>query len=324
MVELILYFTAFVLLSGVMAMTDAAVLSISAAEIEAMAAAGKPGAMTLRKLHGHLTRAVVVIVILTNTVNVLGPVLVGNKAVELYGSVVLGAITAILTFTTIVLSEIVPKSIGVHYAPLVSRMAAPAILIVSYAILPLVLALDLFSSIFRKGRRPIGTEAQIRSLARIGSRAGLIEKEESQLIQRTFVLNDKTAGDIMVGAEEIVWLDHGMSIAEAAKKLLHEKYSRFPVFGSSRGDIRGLVISQDVLDAVTTKRAHRSVGAIAREILKIRGTERLDELLLLFRDRKTHMALVIDGGETVGLVTLEDVLEELVGEIEDETDHMHS
>ncbi len=324
MVELILYFAAFVLLSGVMAMTDAAVLSISAAVIEAMAAAGKPGAMTLKKLHSHLTRAVVVIVILTNTVNVLGPVLVGNKAVELYGSAVLGVITAILTFATIVLSEIIPKSIGVHYAPLISRVAAPAILIVSYAILPLVFALDLVSRLFQRGRRPIGTEAQIRSLARIGSRAGLIEKQESQLIQRTFVLNDKTAGDIMIPAEGIVWLDHGMSIAEAATKLLHEKYSRFPVFGSSHGDIRGLVISQDVLNAVTTKRDHRLVSSIAREILKIRETERLDELLLLFRNRKTHMALVIDGGESVGLVTLEDVLEELDGEIEDETDHLRS
>ena len=318
MVELILYIALFLCLSGVMAMVDAAVLSISAAEIEVMVARGRFGSASLKKLHARLTRAVVVIVILTNTTNVLGPVLVGSKAVQLYGTLALGVVTAALTFATVIFSEIIPKSVGVHYAPVISRLAAPAIRLLGLAIYPVVVALDAVSGLFRKGHRPIGTEAQIRSLVNIGSRAGHIEKDESQIIQRTFVLNDKTAADIMIPRRRIASLAADTPIGTAASKMLRRKYSRYPVLSGPEGEVQGLVITQDVLAAFAQGREQRPVGSIAREILKVESTEALDELLLLFRNRRTHMAIVMASGKALGLVTMEDVLEELVGEIEDE------
>mgnify|MGYP002624551356 FL=1 len=174
MIELILYIVIFIALSGLMAMIDAAVLSVSRAEVEEMVQKQLWGAAALQGIAQRITRAVVVIVLVTNSINVLGPILAGNKAIELYGSTVIGVITAILTLGTIVFSEIIPKSLGTHYAPLIARMAAPTIRALTIALYPLVVALEWTSNLLKSGERPVGTEPQIRSLVNLGSRAGHI------------------------------------------------------------------------------------------------------------------------------------------------------
>ena len=98
----------------------------------------------------------------------------GTKAVELYGDAGIGVLTALLTFLTIVFSEIIPKSLGMRYAPLIARLSAPAILGLVYALYPIVVLLGWVSSVFASGKRPIGTEAQVRSLVNVGRRAGYI------------------------------------------------------------------------------------------------------------------------------------------------------
>ena len=188
MFELCLYVIVFIAMSGLLAMVDAAVLSVSQAEVEELVLSQAWGAVSLRSISHHITRAVVIIVMITNTVNVLGPILAGSKAIELFGGKVIGIITAILTLGTIVFSEIIPKSLGTHYAPLIARLAAPFILVLIYAHYPIVRFLEWFSSLFKSGERPIGTEAQIRSLATIGRQAGYIGSDEGRLIHRAFIL----------------------------------------------------------------------------------------------------------------------------------------
>jgi CBS domain containing-hemolysin-like protein len=280
----------------------------------------KPGAMALRAIVGRLPRAVVIIVLATNTINILGPILAGKKAVEVYGDTVIGIVTAILTFATIIFSEIIPKSVGAFYAPVISRMAAPIILALIYALYPVVVALAWVSRLFQSGERRIGTETQIRSLVTLGRRAGHIENDEGQLIHRAFILNDKMAVDVMTSLKDIVSVDVSATVREAADRVLHNVYSRYPVFGKSIHNVEGMVMSRDILDAITDGRAHEPVPTIVRPVLTVPASMRSDVLLMLFRRRRIHLAIVQEQGKTVGLVTLEDVLEELVGEIEDEID----
>ncbi|MCK4517077.1 MAG: DUF21 domain-containing protein, partial [Spirochaetaceae bacterium] len=138
MIQLIVLILGFVILSGLMAITEAAVLSVTRAEVEVMVRNGARGAKALRRIKEHITQAVVIIVVFTNTVNVLGPVLVGIRAVELYGNAVIGVVTAILTLGTIVLSEIVPKSLGTHYAPRISLLVATPLRYLIIAAYPVV------------------------------------------------------------------------------------------------------------------------------------------------------------------------------------------
>ncbi len=320
MLILILYIFGFIVLSGLMAMMDAAVLSISPAEVETMAAKGKTGAGALKKLYRHITRAVVVVVAFTNMINVFGPILVGQKAVELYGDVVIGIITAILTFSTIIFSEIIPKSLGVHYAPVISRVAAPFIRVFTLVLYPFVIFLEWVSKLMQRGDRRVGTEDQVRALIRLGGTAGLIEKDEIQMIHRVFGLNDTTAGEIMTPLEKIVSLDGEMRIDAAAETAREKRFSRFPVFRGSFDSVAGCVLARDILEAALEGRGGEPVRTCTHPMPEVSPGEKSDSLLLRFRDLKLHMALVRRDGQTLGLVTLEDVLEELVGEIWDETD----
>ena len=320
MLELALYIVVFIALSGLMAMVDAAVLSISRGEVEEMVLRKMWGAGALQTISQRITRAVVIIVLITNTINILGPILAGKKAIDLYGSTAIGVVTAILTFGTIVFSEIIPKSLGAHYAPLIARVSAPVILSLVYGLFPLVLALEWISNLLKSGRRPIGTEAQIRSLVTIGRRAGYIESDEGHLIHRAFILNDRTAADIMTPLKDIVGVDATATVRQAADRVLRDAFSRYPVFGKSIHDIQAMALSRDILKALSEGKDQQPVTTIARPALTVSAAVRSDELLILFRDRHVHMAIVQDQGKTVGLVTLEDVLEELVGEIEDEKD----
>ncbi|HTN73881.1 MAG TPA: DUF21 domain-containing protein, partial [Pirellulaceae bacterium] len=203
MIELIISIIIFIILSGLMALIDAAVLSVTHAEVEELVQHKAWGSSALHAVKQRVTRAVVVIVILTNTINILGPIIVGNQAAALYGNTGIGVVTAVLALLTILLSEIIPKSLGAHYAPTISRLASPIILILIYLLYPLVQVLDSISSLFKQGNRRIGTEAQIRSLVTIGRRAGYIESDEGQLIHRAFVLNDKKASDVMTPLKDI-------------------------------------------------------------------------------------------------------------------------
>ncbi len=196
---------------------------------------------------------------------------------------------------------------------------------------PLVVGFAWLSKQFTRGTRRIGTEEQIRSLVRIGHRAGYIQSGEGQLIHRVFILNDKTAGEIMTPLDRVKALGEVFTIKQAAAEICRSEYSRYPVFGQSVDDIRGIALSREVLKATIDKsklgagpagQAHLSdaLSSIVRPAVIVDAQVKSDELLTMFRDRHIHLAIVQDLEKTVGIVTLEDVLEELVGEIEDEKD----
>jgi len=324
MAELLLLIAGFLVLSGLLAMADAAILSVSYGEVEEMAVQKKWGAQPLKLVTRRLTRSVVVLVILTSIVNIAGPILVGERAVQVYGSSMIGIITAVLTFGTIILSEIIPKAIGTHYAPTVSRAVAPVILLIIYALFPLVIALEKLAGLFKVGKRSIGTEEQIRALARIGGRSGHILETERELIHRVFILHDRRARDLMTPRNDIIALSAAFTIREALADIAKHQHSRYPVYERTLDRIRGIVMTYDLQDALAHGKGDEPIVTVQREVLFIPATMHADSLLSLFRRRHIHLAVVLDGITTVGIISLEDVLEELVGEIEDERDDMNT
>lgn len=311
----------FLFLSGLAAAVDAAVLSVTHPEVEELVSRRKWGGRRLRWVKQHLTQSVVVIVIVTNTINVLGPIVVSRQASQLGGVEAMAMITAVLALGTIVFSEIIPKSLGAHYAPLIARLSAPAIRWLRILLYPLVITLAAMSRLFTRGSREIGTEEQIRSLVRLGDLAGHIESDEGKLIHRVFVLNDKTAGQIMTPIEHTKAISLGSTIAQAAAEVVRSQYSRYPVFGQSLDETTGILLSRDILTSVAEDRRSESVASLVRTAPVVPASMKSDELMLELRKARVHLGIVRDSGKTVGIVTLEDVLEELVGEIEDEKDY---
>ena len=320
LVELILFIVGFILVSGFWAMIDAAILSVTPAEVEVMISKRRWGAVELKHLLRHTTRAIIVIVILTNVTNILGPILAGRKAEAIFGSSVIGVITAILTFLTIIFSEIIPKAIGSHQAPRISRMAAPFLRALVIALFPLVWLLERAVRLFKSGKRKVGTEEQIRALANLGGGAGHIDADERELIHRAFVLNDRMTADIMTPASRMVYCQTNDTIRSVARMVFEHSYSRYPIVGASLDDVRGYVLSCDILETLAAGKEHALALSIARKVPKVSSTMRCDDLLHFLRKSTGQLAIVVQEGKTVGLVTLEDVLEELVGNILDEKD----
>ncbi|QDT01959.1 Hemolysin C [Rubripirellula lacrimiformis] len=320
MIVLILVVVAFFALSGLMAAVDAAVLSVTRPEVDELVQQQRYGAERLRDIKFRLRESVVVIVIVTNTINVLGPVIVSHQAFRLFSSTGVVVITVVLTLGTIVFSEILPKAIGNHYAPLVARFSAPAILFGERVLFPLVVPLAWLTNRLTPGNRKIGTEPQIRSLVRIGHQAGHIETDEHQLIHRAFALNDRTASDIMTPIDKVRAIAASASVSQAATEVERSEFSRYPVFGDTIDDVQGTLLSRDLLKAILHGKSTQKVRQLAVKPMIVDAADRSDDLLLRFRDQHMHLAVVQDNQETLGVVTLEDVLEELVGEIEDEKD----
>ncbi len=154
MLLLVLSVILFLALSGMMAAVDAAVLSVTQPEIDVLIQGQKWGSRRLSLVKQEITRSVVVIVILTNTINVLGPILVSRQAFDLYGTEGIAVITAVLALGTIAFSEIIPKALGAHYAPLIARVSAPAILAGRYLLYPLVVGFAWLSKQAHQGNSP--------------------------------------------------------------------------------------------------------------------------------------------------------------------------
>ncbi len=318
MIDLLLLIVGFVIASGSLAMIDAAVLNVTPAEVEVLISKKRWGARELKKLLQHTTRAIIVIVILTNVTNILGPILAARKAVELYGTEAIGYITGILTFATIIFSEIIPKSLGAYNAPRISRRVAPLLLLLITLFYPVVIALERFVRLFKSGKRKVGTEDQIRALANLGGGEGHIDVDEREWIHRAFKLNDKKAQEIMTPRDRVVCIASHSTIRQAASVVFANHFSRYPVSVSSHNDIRGYVASMDILEALANGKGEQPVTALLRKLLSVDAEFPCDELLNVLRKSTAQIAMVTKQNRIIGLVTLEDVLSELVGEFADE------
>lgn len=320
MFELAIVIIIILLFSGFFSGAEAAIVSISDAEVHTMMQRKRIGISILNRVNKQLNRSVITIVVWNNIVNIVGSITVGQIVINLYGDAVLAVITTGLTFGIIIFSEIIPKAIGIHYAERIALITAPFILVLTTIMLPVIVILEWITNIFKKGERKVGTEDQIRSLVTIGRSKGHIESDEGQLIHRAFILNDKTASDIMTPLKDIIGVNTDDTVGQSWQKIDHEAYSRYPVFGTSMHEVVGMIIKQDVLQGLYEKQGGNPLESIVREVLTVESDMRSDQLISLFRDKHIHLAVVQEDRHTVGLVTLEDVLEELVGEIEDETD----
>ena len=320
MFELSIVIGLILLFSGFFSGAEAAIVSISDAEVHTMMEQKRRGISILNRVNKQLNRSVITIVVWNNIVNIVGSIMVGQIVINLYGDALLAVMTTGLTFGIIIFSEIIPKAIGIHYAERIALITAPFILLLTVIMLPIIVILEWITNLFKRGERKVGTEEQIRSLVTIGRRKGHIESDEGQLIHRAFILNDKNAADIMTPLKDIISVNTEESLEEIWEQIDHEPYSRYPVFGTSMHEVIGMILKQDVLQALYEDQGEVLVQAITRDTLTVQADMRSDELIALFRDKNIHLAVVQEDDHTVGLVTLEDVLEELVGEIEDETD----
>ncbi len=310
------------LMSALASGSEAALFAVNYAEVVAAEEEKRRGAAALRAVKDELTRPIMAIVIWNNVANIGGSALVGVLAAQTFGSQWVGLFSAVLTLLVIVLAEIFPKTLGEQYSLRICLVVAPWVRLLARILLPLIWLTELLVRPFVAQERQKTSEAEIAALTRLGGRDGAIEKDESEIIQRVFRMNDVNAGMIMTPLSGVDSLVATKKLGELREWLLQVTHSRIPVFRPDDiNRVVGVVNVRDILRCLSEDRDELEVSTLATEPFYVASAMRSDDLLRAFQKRKQHLALVVDAmGTVLGVVTLEDVIEELVGEIEDETD----
>jgi CBS domain containing-hemolysin-like protein len=241
----------------------------------------------------------------------------GGSALAAAGGVVVGVLAVVLAeFAGKTLAQRDPESLALSLSPPVWVLSRALTVVTWPATLIVRLLAPKFSEIM-----PGISDREIRNLVSPGNGDPVIEEHERRLIQRAFLLDVTTAYDIMTPRVDIVAWSEDKTLAEIAPELRMARYSRVPLYGKTIDKITGVLYTRDAFKALVSGERELQLKALAREPFFVPGSVTLDKLLLDFQARRIHMGIVIDEyGGVDGLVALEDILEELVGEIVDESD----
>ena len=313
------------ILSGVFSGSETALVSISLARAESLHREGRPGASALYHLKTNPSRMLITILIGNNVVNIAASAIATVVATEWFGHLGPGIAVGVLTILILIFGEITPKSLATRYSERISLVIAPLIYGFMRAIYPLVWLFNTFTNWVQRmtGKHgdPMVTEAELINMVGYGEVEGTIEADERAMIERVFILNDLRAEDVMTPMRRVFSLDGRRSLEDVLPEALESPYSRIPLYGENPSEILKVLFVRDLLEAVVNKRSQVTALDLGRAPLFVPVNQKIDGLLTTLRKRKQHMAVVVnDTGYLEGVVTLEDLIEEVVGEIYDESD----
>jgi CBS domain containing-hemolysin-like protein len=323
MTLVIIFLVVALLGSALFAAAGAAIFSLGDSRVRGLEESGRRGSGSLSRLRAQPERTLVLLRLGESFSDVALAVLSAVLGGILWGAAgfVLGAVVAALLI--LLVGELLPLGLASERAVTVALLSAPSVLVLSWVLAPLLIVLVRLGRVVPERSAAVGaiTESEIRELTVLGQAEGVIDEHERQLIERTFRLDEMQAWDIMTPRVDIfAWRD-SLTLGEIARQLGGVPYSRMPVYGESIDDITGVLYLRDAYRALVSGQRELSLRVLAREPLIVPGSVKVMQLLREFQTRRIHMAIVVDEyGGTDGLVTLEDVLEELVGEIVDEMD----
>mgnify|MGYP001052704795 CR=1 FL=1 len=315
------------ILSGVFSGSETALVSISLGRAEALSREGRRGATAVYLLKSNPSRMLITILIGNNVVNIAASAMATVLATRWFGHIGPGIAVGVLTVLILVFGEITPKSLAMRYSERISLIIAPPLVAFMRAIYPLVWLFGYITTLAQHltGAEgdPIVTEAELISMTEYGEGEGTIEADEREMIERVFTLNDLKASDVMTPMRRVFCLDGRRSLDAILPEVLARPYSRIPLYGEDPNEVLKVLFLRDLFEALAAGNTEAEALSIGRTPLFVPENQKTDILLPLLRRSQQHMAVVVDEtGYLTGVVTLEDLLEELVGEIYDEIDEL--
>ena len=323
MVELLLVVGFVLITSAACSLFEAVLYSVPPTRIEMLVRDGRPSGRILRRMRQQVDRPISAILSLNTISNTGGGALAGALAAGAFGEPNVLYFSIAFTLVILLFAEVLPKTVGVVYsrqlAPLVAQPLGLLVIVFS----PLVALTQLATNLIWKGHNEHRvSDEEVLALVGSGLRSGALKAHEAQVIKNVLSMETKTAREIMTPRPVAFTLAADTLADVAAVDENLTKYSRIPVFDADADDLVGVVHAIDILRTVSLNRANVRLDTIMRPVHFVIDTTALDELLRTFLERREHLAAVIDEfGGFAGIVTLEDVMEELLGrEIVDESD----
>jgi CBS domain containing-hemolysin-like protein len=302
---------------------------VSIARVEELVRNERPGALRLVRLLRERPRYINLVVLLRIACEVSATVLLVAYISDDFGMTWgLVAAAAIMTVINFVVMGVGPRTLGRQNAYSIALFAALPLQVISVLLTPISRLLVLLGNALTPGRGvsngPFSSEIELREVVDLAQQRGVVADDERRMIQSVFELGDTPAREVMVPRTEMVWIESGKTAGQATSLAVRSGHSRIPVTGENVDDIVGVVYLKDLVGRTYhSDDASRGVKVVdvMRPAVFIPDSKPLDELLREMQRDRIHMALLVDEyGATAGLVTIEDVLEEIVGEIADEYD----
>jgi CBS domain containing-hemolysin-like protein len=266
-----------------------------------------------------------VVLLLTLLATIGGTTIAASFAVRTFGGAGEVVATIAMTVLLFVFADVTPKTFAIQQTDRVALFLAPLLVRLGRLVGPLATGLVKFANWIMPGKGlpqgPFITEHEIRALAEVASEEDQIEEEEKELIHSIFEFGDTIVREVMVPRPDIVAIESDKTLRDVQGLVLQHGYSRIPVFTEDLDDVIGLVYAKDVLKALHQDMSDMPLAEVVRPAHFVPEQKKVADLLRAMQREKFHIAVVTDEyGSVVGLVTLEDLLEELVGEISDEYD----
>ncbi len=339
----ILLISIFILINGFFAASEIAVVTIRRTRVKQLVEEGKKNAEILNKLRESPDRFLATIQIGVTLAGALASAIGGAAAVEVIKPVLktvpitfisasseaiaIGIVVVCITYFSLIFGELIPKSValsnpegvGLFTAPVINRISKLATVLVSILTSSTNLLLKPFGKKAFTERGYI-TEEEVKMLIEEGGERGVFEPEEKELIHSVFEFTDTFAKEVMRPVPQMVVIGINMSVDDVKSIISEEKFSRYPVIGKDINDIRGILYAKDFYN-ILSKTGSVDIHKIIKPPIFIPETMKISILLREMQKKRIHMAIVIDEyGAVSGLVTMEDLIEEIVGEIRDEYD----
>ncbi|MGD2067178.1 MAG: hemolysin family protein [Gemmatimonadota bacterium] len=298
---------------------EATLLSITISYTETLKERGERAGHILWRFQRNIDEPIAAILTLNTVANTAGATLAGALALDVFGSAWMAAFSAALTLSILLFSEIVPKTLGATFWTILARPAAYVLQGMVWGLKPVILPLRAFARLItpRSGRPSEVTRAELEVLATLGRRQGTLDEAEWKVVTNVMRLEDVRLGEVMTPRTDIVAVPVDATVEEAKDVMLDHGHLRLPVYDETLDGIRGILLARDLWDADRAGATH--IGDLVRPAVFAPATKSVEALIPELRRQRMKMAIVVDEfGGTAGIVTLEDLLEEIVGEIQDE------
>ncbi len=320
---------ALIAMGGLFAAIDAAVSTVSLARVQELVREERPGAVALSKVMAERPRYINLVVLLRITCEITATALLVvffRHALSLDGGLFVAAI--IMVVVSFVVMGVGPRTLGRQHAYSISLATALPLRLISSLLMPLSRLLVVLGNALTPGRGlrngPFASEIELREVVDLAQQRGVVAADERRMIQSVFELGDTPAREVMVPRTEMIWIESDKLASQAINLAARSGHSRIPVIGENVDDVVGVVYLKDLVEQTFLSgdggRA-TTVAQVMRPAVFVPDSKPLDTLLREMQRDRNHMALLVDEyGAIAGLVSIEDVLEEIVGEIADEYD----
>jgi CBS domain containing-hemolysin-like protein len=321
----VLIFFLCILLSAFFSGSEVALLSITHAKVRTLLSGGGKGAQALADLKRSPDHIIITVLIANTLVNVAAASIATSLAIERFGNAGIGVATGVVVLLLLVFGEIGPKMLAVRFTEPVALAVARPIQLLATVFTPFIWVFDRLArsmELTKAFAKPAITEEEIRGWIELGREEGTLEREEQQMLFNVLEFGDTTAREVMTPRVNVTMIDEHDTLDQAVAVFKDTGFSRLPVFSGEKGNVVGLLNVKEVFPVVLEERQEVTIRALMHDPLFVPETMKIDDVLKELQRRKIHMGFVLDEyGEFAGIITVEDILEELVGEILDEFDH---